>query len=232
MEPTSAHQKAGTPRRVARRSGWRPSRAPRRDRRLGGEVAAARPAGPRAACGDPPEPRRARGAERARPGAGVARSAAEPPRPAAGARRSPDTPAGCRTGTRPGSWRRRREGDRDVEQAIARTPTRSPGARSCSAAAGRGSSRGARPGCRSRRRRPPRRPRGAEPTLPPIPGAAVPEPETPAAARKRISRSPAGSARSEPVPDSPTPKVQPPSIMRSASKPVPAREACPRASAR
>ncbi|MEO8690352.1 MAG: hypothetical protein ABI611_19310, partial [Solirubrobacteraceae bacterium] len=60
----------------------------------------------------------------------------------------------------------------------------------------------------------------AEPTLPPIPGADIPE--TPPAARKRVARSPAGSARSEPVPDSPMPSVQPPSIMRSASPVQPA----------
>ena len=53
----------------------------------------------------------------------------------------------------------------------------------------------------------------AEPTLPPVPGADVPA-ASPSGPRKRVSRSPAGSAHSEPVADTGEPHVQPPSIMR------------------
>ena len=191
--------------------------------RLGGEVASARaPARVlRAATRlSPPRP----GAPSApAPEQEIARSAAEPPPPLPAPAVS-DTPVGMEDWH--AAWIFGGDAEKAIamsEQAIAREPRRE---------AGRGKlqrSRGARivegrasgvpeptPPSASVARE------AAEPTLPPIPGADVPARHA-AAARKRISRSPAGSARSEPVPDSPTPKVQPPSIMRSA------RSRCPRA---
>ena len=193
--------------------------------RLGGEVAAARAPGRvlRAATRlSPPRP----GTPSApAPEQEIARSAAEPPAPVPAPAVS-DTPVGMEDWH--AAWIFEGDAQKAItmsEEAIAREPDAKPGRAKLQR------SRGARivegrasgmpeptPPSASVARE------AAEPTLPPIPGADV-VPETPAAARKRVSRSPAGSARSEPVPDSPTPHVQPPSIMRSASKPVPAREA-------
>ena len=205
--------------------------------RLGSEVAAARAPGRvlRAATRlSPPRP----GATTSEPAEAIARSVADAPAP-------PPAPAAERSGRglRPRQWRghpgrdgglaggldprgRRREGDRDVGDAAVQEAA-NPG--STQQGGGRSRlqrSRGARivegRASGSPEPAPPPAPavarEAAEPTLPPVPGADVP-PSSPSGPRKRVARSPAGSAHSEPAADTGKPSVQGPSIMRSARPP-------------
>ena len=227
--PTTAHPTARNPRAAgARPYGWRRKPALGRDRAPGQRGGRRTGARARAARGDETEPaaprrddRRARRGDRAQRGRRARRRRRRPP---PGARPRPVGMADWQA-----AWILGGDAEKAIEMSADAAVQEAANPGSTQQGGGRSRlqrSRGARivegrasgapepapPPAPAVAREP------AEPTLPPVPGADVP-PASPSGPRKRVARSPAGSAHSEPVADTGKPSVQGPSIMRSARPP-------------